>query len=262
MTADGGAKPMKTRIPALLSGLALGASLVLVPAGAAAAASPAPAGGPSGNGQCAPQASAANSGATVASLRAFADCEIDRRPSTLNTLANAVSGSKTLGSDAGALSGEIAAEKSGLTTLRASVEAETSAKVLRADLEKIVSDYRVYALVVPQVNLTIAADAVLASQPKFSQLGTAVANRIAAASKAGKNTTAAQADLATMNADVAAAMALVGPLPAQLVPLTPAQYNAGTAGPILSAARTAIGRARDDLKAAVAAGKAALAALK
>jgi hypothetical protein len=59
-----------------------------------------------------------------------------------------------------------------------------------------------------------------------------------------------------MNASVAAAAGLASPLPAQLLPLTPAQYNGGTAGPILNGARTALGQARDDLKSAIADAKA------
>jgi hypothetical protein len=65
-----------------------------------------------------------------------------------------------------------------------------------------------------------------------------------------------------MNAAVTAAVGLASPLPAALLPLTPAQYNGGTAGPILANARTALGKARDDLKAAVADAKACRDALK
>jgi len=58
-----------------------------------------------------------------------------------------------------------------------------------------------------------------------------------------------------MNASVTAAVGLASPLSAQLLPLTPAQYNVGTAGPILTA-RTALGQARDDLRSALADAKA------
>jgi len=53
-----------------------------------------------------------------------------------------------------------------------------------------------------------------------------------------------------------------GPLPAKLLPLTPAQYNSGTAGPIIVSARTALGQARDQIKAALASAKACRDALK
>jgi hypothetical protein len=51
-------------------------------------------------------------------------------------------------------------------------------------------------------------------------------------------------------------------LPATLLALTPAQYNAGTAGPVMDGAKTALGQARDDLKSALASAKACREALK
>ena len=55
-----------------------------------------------------------------------------------------------------------------------------------------------------------------------------------------------------MNAAVTAAAGLAGPIPGQVLPLTVAQYNGGTAGPIITSARTALGQARDQIKAAIA----------
>jgi len=51
-------------------------------------------------------------------------------------------------------------------------------------------------------------------------------------------------------------------LPAKLLPLTPADYNATTAGPVIVSARTALGQARDDLKSALASARACRDALK
>ena len=58
------------------------------------------------------------------------------------------------------------------------------------------------------------------------------------------------------------AVDLASPLPAALLPLTPAEYNAGTAGPVLANARSALVQARDQLKSAVADAKACRDALK
>jgi len=116
--------------------------------------------------------------------------------------------------------------------------------------------------VVPQVNLVNGADGVLAAQTKFADINTKLTAAIAKAKAAGKETTAAQADLNAMNASVTAAAGLASPVPAALLPLTPAQYNGGTAGPIIKNARTALGQARDDLKSAVASAKACRDALK
>jgi hypothetical protein len=252
---------MKTRLTALLGSLVLGSSLLFLGAGIVAAAPSTAA--PTGHDVCATQAAALKASATVDTLRAFGDCEINRRFTTLTDLSGKISASKTItSSDAAALQAEISSTTAGLTTLKATIDAETGIPALRADIVKIATDYRVYLLVVPQVNLVNAADTVVASQTRFATVNTNLMARIAAATKAGKDTTAAQADLNAMNASVTAAVGLASPLPATLLPLTPAQYNGGTAGPVLSSARTALGQARDDLKSAVASAKACRDALK
>jgi hypothetical protein len=250
---------MKPRITALLASLALGGSLLFVSAGFAAAVAPAT--GPAGKGVCATDAAAIKTGATVEKLRAFGNCEINRRFATLNSLTAKITSSKVMTSaDKAALQSEIGSTRSGLTSLEATIDAETGIAALKLDITKIAADYRVYLLVAPQVNLVNAADGVLAAQTRFATVNTNLAARIAKA--AGKDTTAAQADLDAMNAAVAAAANLAGPLPAKLLPLTPAQYNGGTAGPVLTSARTALTDARNHLKSAVADAKACRAALK
>jgi hypothetical protein len=253
---------MKSRITALVASLALGASLVFVSTGIAAAATP-PSTGPSGKGVCATEFAAVKAGATVDTLRAFGNCEINRRFATLTTLSSKISSSKVMtSSDAAALQSEISSTRSGLTALKATIDAETSIPVLKLDIVRIATQFRVYLLVVPQVHLVNAADAVAVAQTKFATVNTNLQARINAENAAGKNTAAAQADLDAMNASVTAAANLASPLPAALLPLTPAEYNGGTAGPILANARTALGQARDDLKSALADAKACRDALK
>jgi hypothetical protein len=235
----------------MLAGLVVGGALLLSSVGVAAAVTPPT--GPAGKGVCATEAATMKTGATVATARAFGDCEINRRFTSLDALAGRITASKVLtSSDAAALQGEVGTTKAGLTSLKATIDAETDLTALKADIAKIAADYRVYLLVTPQVNLISAADGVVAAQARFADVNTKLAARIAADKTAGKDTTAAQTALDAMNAAVANAVGLAGPLPAKLLPLTPAQYNSGTAGPIITSARTALGQARDQLKAAIA----------
>ena len=253
---------MKSRFAALVASLALGSSLVFVSAGIVTATTIPPAVGPSGRGVCAPEL-AVRKPASVEALRAFGDCEINRRFVTLTDLSARITSSKVMTSaDAAALQSEISSTRSGLTSLKATIDAETAIPALKLDIVKIATDYRVYLLVVPQVNLVNAADAGVATQAKFATVNTNLTARIAAAKAAGKDTTKAQADLDAMNAAVAAAVALATPIPGKLLPLTPAQYNGGTAGPVIQSARTDLGKARDDIKAAIASAKACRDALK
>jgi hypothetical protein len=256
---------VKNRVITLIAALAVTGSLLVVSGGAVAAAAPALQTRPAGTGVCAAGATAARTTLTVESLRAFGDCEINRRLATLNQLSAKITASKVLtGSDASALATIVNNTRSGLTALKATIDSETDVTVLKADIAKIVTDYRVYLVVVPQVNLVNGADGILATQARFATVNTNLLAKIAAATAAGKNTAAAQAALDSMNADVAAAVALASPLPGKLLPLTPAQYNGGTAGPVIKAARADLVKARDDIKAAIASAKAcrdALAAL-
>ena len=254
---------MKTRIASFAAALTLGATLLVTASGPVAAVGTAT-DGPAGKGVCAAQATAARvTGASVDALRAFGDCEINRRLTTLSALATRVSGSKVLTTgDASALSSEISSTVSGLNSLKATIDAETSATALRADIAKIATQFRVYVLVVPQVNLVNAADGVLASQARFADVNTRLSARIAKAQAAGKDVSAAQTSLDAMNAKVSAAVALATGLSAKLLPLTPADYNGGTAAPILNSARSSLGTARNDLKQAVASAQACRVALK
>jgi hypothetical protein len=252
---------MKIRIPAVLASLAIGGTL-LFSSVAVVTAAPITA-GPAGKGVCAVEAAAAHTSDKVADLRAFGDCEINRRFATLTVLASKVSSSKVLTtSDAAALTAEISSTRSGLTALKATIDAETSIPALKADIVKIAAGFRVYLLVVPQVHLTNGADGVLATQTRFSDINTKLTAAIAAAKAAGKDVTAAQNDLDAMNAAVASAVALATPIPGKLLPLTPADWNDGTAGPIITAARTSLVQARGLLQSAVADAKACRDALK
>ena len=179
---------------ALLATFIVAAGIAVWAVPAVAAASPAPvSGGPGGTGVCATQAGAVKAGIAVNTLRAFADCEIARRQTSLTALSAAVTASKVVTSGhAATIQSLISADKSGLASLKTTIDAETSLPALRADVTKIVSDYRVYVLLA----------------------------------------------------------------------LTPAQFNGGTAGPVLASAKTALTTARADLKTAVADGQAVIAALK
>ena len=227
------------------------AGLIAATSAVALAATPVVSGGPAGSGPCSTQAAAAKANPTVDTLRGFGDCEIARRMVTLDKLSGRIGGSKTLtSSDASALANIVSSTKTGLSGLKSTIDAETDLTALKTDIRQIATQYRVYLLVVPQVNLVIGADTVQATQPVFDKINSTLSARIAAAKAAGRDTTAAEADLAAMNAAVSQALGLAAPLPARLLPLTPAQYNAGTAGPVLKSARASLVQARALLQSA------------
>ena len=242
-------------------GLAVISIAALSAADAGAASGPV-SGGPSGVGLCAGKAAAAQTSPTVVTLKAFGDCEIARRQTTLAALSLAVKSSKGLTSaDVSALDGAIGSASAELSTLKANLDSELALIAVKGTIAQIVSKVRVYLVVVPQVRLTIAADDVLTLQPHLTQLSATLADRVAAAKTAGRDVTAAQTALDAMNAALAKAESLAAPWPARLVALTPAAYTAGSGATVIDQARVALVSASAQLKIAVADGKAVLAAL-
>jgi hypothetical protein len=256
---------MKLHVRTTLAGAAIAGLLVVNSVGVVGATSPAPTTTTAAatKGPCRTEAQAAPGSSSLDTWRALGDCEITRRFATLDQLSAKVNGSKVLtSSDKPALASEISGTTTGLTSLKATVDAETKLTALKGEIHQIATDYRVYLLVAPQVHLVTAADGVLAAQTRFGAVNTKLQARSDAAKAAGKDVTAAQASLDAMNAAVAQAVSLASPLPAQLLPLTPSAYNGGTAGPLLKSARTSLEKARDELVSARADARAVVDALK
>ena len=256
---------MKPRIRITLGGSAIAGLLLIASVGVVGAVSPAPSAATesAAKGPCQTQLTAARGTSSIDAWRALGDCEIARRFATLDQLSGRVNGSKALTSaDEAALADEISGTTAGLISLKATIDAETDLTALKNEVRRIASDYRVYLLVAPKFHLVTAADAVLAAQRRLETVESKLADRIAKAQAAGRDVSAAQASLDAMKAAVAQAATLASPLPAQLLPLTPAEYNAGTAGPVLKNARTALVRARDQLVSARADARAVVDALK
>lgn len=258
---------MKLELRGTLASIAAGGLLVIAlaaPAYATQAASPlAPEGSQAGPARpCAAERTAAKDDG-VGNLRKLGDCEINRRLVTLTVLGNRVATAGGLTTDhRTTLAAQLAAATSGLTALRAQIDAETDKDALRADLGKIVTDYRIYLLVAPKTAEVIAADAELAAVARLEAQSTKLQARIDTAKAAGKDVALAQAHLDTMNAKLVQVPPLAQGVPAAVLPLTPAQYNAGTAKPILASSHASLQGGRSLLNAARAEALACVAALR
>ena len=201
---------------------------------------------------CIPEWAAAKAHPGVDTLRAVGDCEINRRFVTLDGLTYLVNHSDALTAahkidlrDVNSVNpASFAAERPGLARLKATIDSDTTVAALRLDVAKIAPDYRVYLLVVPKTHLVNAADATEKASARFGPLASELQNLINQAKAGGKNVTAAQAKLDDMIAKVAQANGLIAPVAGSILPLSPAGWNNGTAGPILKAARQTIHQTR------------------
>jgi hypothetical protein len=258
---------MKLALRATLASIAMGGLLVIgsvAPAFAAQAATPlAPEVNQAvGARPCAEAWTAARDNG-VGNLRKLGDCEIDRRLDTITRLQSRVANASGLtDADRTTLRSQLSADTRGLTALRGKIDGETDVNALRADLTKIVTDFRIYLLMVPKSAEVIAADTELAAVARLGTVSTNLQARIDAAKAAGKDVTQAQSDLDAMNAKLVQVSPLVQGIPAAVLPLTPAQYNDGTAKPILTSSRTSLQSGRGLLVGARADAKACVAALK
>jgi len=257
-----------TRLAGPLTGVLLAVAVAATPALAAsrpatqAAGSMAQADSLTGRHRCAEAWRAAVADPTLANYQKVGFCEIDRRLATIERLGNAIEGSRPLTDEhQAALQAILDGSAAGLRALRAEIEADTTLPELREDIGNIFEDYRIYVLVVRQVWLVVAADTVDAAGAKLDETAADLAVLIERAEAGGQDVTEAKAHLAAMEAAIAEALAGVGGVADDVLPLTPADWNDGTAGPILRESRQAIVDAMADLRTALAEARQVIAAL-
>jgi hypothetical protein len=177
---------------------------------------------------------------------------VDRRFTTLDELDAKVTAAKHLSDgEESDLRATIGATRTGLTGLRAEIEGDTDAASMREDCKAIVDDYRVYVLVAPQVRLLTGADSAQTAVDALD--GTVIPklqSAIDAAAAAGTDVTEATQLLDEVKASTTEADSLSDGVLSSVSPLTPADYNAGTAAPVLHDARTDLATVARDLKSA------------
>ncbi len=187
--------------------------------------------------------------------------EIARRLSTLNTLSSKISSAAKLSSDdQAALSSEVSSEITNLTALKTKLDADTTVADAKTDAQSIINDYRVYALVVPKVNLVKTADDQQAAEAKLTALATKLQTRITAAKTAGKNVTSLQNGLTTMNSQISSAQAISTKIESDVIGLQPSDYNSDHS--VLSGDRDQLKTAQSDVQDAVTSASTIVSGLK
>lgn len=197
----------------------------------------------------------------MANLKTRADTEINRRLTTLNNLSAKINAStKLTAADKTTLATVISTDITNLTALKAKIDADTDLEVLRTDVQAVVKDYRVYALVVPKAALLLSADKVMATVDKIAALQTKLQDRITQAKNAGVDVSAMNTALADMQTKLADAKAQVQAAHDSVISLTPDGYPGNK--PTLLAGRKDLQAARLDLVAASQDAKTILQALR
>ncbi|HZI38295.1 MAG TPA: hypothetical protein VFF24_08320 [Acidimicrobiia bacterium] len=141
-----------------------------------------------------------------------------------------------------ALTTQLQEQINGLTSLGARIQGDNDEATLRADAQRIVTDFRVYVLTIPKARGVMLADIELAATDRFTKLADRLATAIV---EARRDTTDTQEDLAQMRAKLGAVTAAVPPIPAELLALQPAGYPANHT--VLEQARQSLRTGRTDL---------------
>jgi hypothetical protein len=154
------------------------------------------------------------------------DGEISRRLTTLNSLATGINSAQHLSSsDKSSLSSEVSTETAGLNTIQTKLNAETTVSEAVADDTDVITEYRVYVLVVPKVYIVIAADNQQSVEAALTKAASGFQAVLTNAQNAGKNVSSLQPLLSDLNSRVTAANSISSNMESSVVSLQPSDYN-------------------------------------
>jgi len=213
-----------------------------------------------------PRGAAATGTSTADSKRLTAiktrgDAELGRRVDTLARLLITInSATKLSDSSKQALSEQVGNENVALAALRVKLAAETTVADAANDIKTMITEYRVYALIVPKVQIIRAADDEQAAEAKLLALQAKLTTRINNASAAGKDVTALQTKLDDMAANLTQAQLISAGVETSVLPLQPTDYDNDHT--ILSGYRDNLKTAKIAAQAAFTDAKAIVAGLK
>jgi hypothetical protein len=107
--------------------------------------------------------------------------ELDRRVANLTKLLNRVNDIRNLTvTQKASISATIQSEITTLTTLKNDISSDSGTSTLRTKVESITKSYRIYALIMPQINIIAAADRATTVISMLNTVGSKLQARIAA----------------------------------------------------------------------------------
>lgn len=154
--------------------------------------------------------------------RERASQEIERRIDVLTALDQRVQEMRRISSTVKAsIASSVEGQIANLTELKGNIEADTDLETLRTDIHSITGSYRIFALIVPQARIIVAADKVKTTAALMSDFADKLQVRISAAQTSGNDVTELSRLLADMNAKIADAEELADAALALITGLQP-----------------------------------------
>jgi hypothetical protein len=158
--------------------------------------------------------------------------------------------------DRSALTTQLQDQINGLTNLSARIQGDNDDATLRADSQRIVTDFRVYVLTIPKARGVVVSDIELAAADRLTMLAERLSSAI---DQAKSDTTQARADLELLQSKLTTVTGTVAPLPTGLLELQPSGYPANHA--VLEQARQSLRTGRAALDDAAGAARRVIADL-
>lgn len=193
-------------------------------------------------------AQTANQTTRITNIKTRADKEIEFRLTSLNDALSRISNAKKLSADDKTkFTGEIQTDITALTNLKTKIDADTDLTTLITDAKTIFTDYRVYAIFLPQVHMLSAIDIIGVTADNLATVSGKLQTRIQTTQSQGKDVTNLNTLLSDMNAKIADSKTQAQAAEAEIVSLTPSNFPATST---LQDARSKIKTASQDLKTA------------
>jgi len=198
---------------------------------------------------------------TVPAAKALCDQAITKRLTSLSTVRSSLdTATNVAGSDRTALDAEIDAAVAGLTTLKGTIDGDSTLVKVRSDCRLIVTSYRVYLFLIPKVELVRATDRVDAAADVLKSLQGLLQGLVNADLAKGKNVTSAQGYVTDLGVKVSAATTSATSAASAVLPLDVSGFPGNR--PTIVSSRAALNSAAGALQGAEAAGSAAVRELK
>ena len=173
----------------------------------------------------------ASTDAHLSAIQARGDTDITNRVTSLTTLVTSVSSAKRLTSaQENELITEMQGEITGLTSLKTSLDGDTTVADATTDFKNIFAQHYIYAFYIPRINRILAADDQADATAILLALVPKIQADITTAQSKGNDVTALQSSLTDMQSQLTSAQSTVASVTTSLLPLSASGYpsNANT----------------------------------
>ena len=189
-----------------------------------------------------------NSLTKISDIKSRADKEIDRRVTSMKDLINRINSIvKLTQSQKNDFVSTLQTNISSLSSLRVKIDGDTDIATLRVDVKSVINQYRIFAVLEPQIMIMKTSDIIDNSIPKFTTFAAKLNTRIQSAQASGKNVSALVTAYTDVQSKISDASAQSKNAYALVVNLTPANYPVNT---VMQSARTDLKTGFADLKLA------------